>query len=184
MSKSQLKEAALPLFAEQGYEGTALSEIAKAVGIKTPSIYAHFASKEALFMEIYRDVMKHELVMLDEVVKETHSTVREALHAFFYKVTDFNVDPQVKRFFQRAIFFPPQALAKQMREEMTTYEALTSQSIGAILVQTLDKAQQENWIYVFYCLLDGLSLEHEIYSKEDFEKRRDAAWSALEALLA
>ncbi|MBC6310444.1 TetR/AcrR family transcriptional regulator [Listeria sp. FSL L7-1582] len=183
MSSQRLKEAALPLFAEQGYEGTALSEIAKAVGIKTPSIYAHFASKEALFLEIYRDVMRHELVMLEEVAKEKHGTMEAELRAFFYKVTDFGVDPDVKRFFQRAIFFPPQSLAKQMREEMTTYEAMTSESIGAILGQELDAVQKEKWIYVFYCLLDGLSLEHEIYGVEDFAKRRDAAWEALAALL-
>ncbi|MBC1475641.1 TetR/AcrR family transcriptional regulator [Listeria grandensis] len=183
MSGQRLKEAALPLFAEQGYDGTALSEIAKAVGIKTPSIYAHFASKEALFLEIYRDVMRHELVVLGEIAQETHATVEDELHAFFYKVTDFNSDPEVKRFFQRAIFFPPQSLATQMREEMTTYEALTSETIGNILLRKLDEAQKEKWIYVFYCLLDGLSLEHEIYSAADFAKRRDAAWEALAALL-
>lgn len=183
MSGQRLKDAALPLFAEQGYEGTALSEIAKAVGIKTPSIYAHFASKEALFLEIYRDVMRHELLMLEEVVQEKHATMETELRSFFYKVTDFGVNPQVKRFFQRAIFFPPQSLAKQMREEMMTYEAMTSKSIGAILGKKLGAAQKEKWVFLFYCLLDGLSLEHETYSQEDFAKRRDAAWEALAALL-
>ncbi|EUJ43823.1 TetR/AcrR family transcriptional regulator [Paenilisteria rocourtiae] len=183
MSGQRLKDAALPLFAEQGYEGTALSEIAKAVGIKTPSIYAHFASKEALFLEIYRDVMRHELLMLQEVVQEKHATMEAELRAFFYKVTDFGVNSQVKRFFQRAIFFPPQSLAKQMREEMMTYEAMTSKSIGEILGKKLGSAQKEKWVFLFYCLLDGLSLEHEIYSQEDFAKRRDAAWESLAALL-
>ncbi|MBC8830133.1 helix-turn-helix transcriptional regulator, partial [Escherichia coli] len=55
MTKKLIKEVALTLFAEKGYDGTALSEIAKAVGIKTPSLYAHFASKEALFLEVYQD---------------------------------------------------------------------------------------------------------------------------------
>lgn len=49
MTKKLIKEVALTLFAEKGYDGTALSEIAKAVGIKTPSLYAHLHQKKPYF---------------------------------------------------------------------------------------------------------------------------------------
>ena len=41
--------AAEKLFAENSYDGTSLRQIAQAVGIKEPSIYAHFANKEAIY---------------------------------------------------------------------------------------------------------------------------------------
>lgn len=41
--------AALGLFAKKGYEAVSVDEIAKAVGIKAPSIYNHFGSKQELF---------------------------------------------------------------------------------------------------------------------------------------
>ncbi|WP_434060455.1 TetR/AcrR family transcriptional regulator [Peribacillus frigoritolerans] len=49
MTKDRIKEVACKQLAEKWYDGTPLSSIAQEVGIKTPSIYALFKSKEDLF---------------------------------------------------------------------------------------------------------------------------------------
>lgn len=48
-TKDRILEEALELFAERGYDGTGVDLIAERVGIKGPSLYRHFKSKEEVF---------------------------------------------------------------------------------------------------------------------------------------
>jgi AcrR family transcriptional regulator len=45
-------DAAEALFAERGYVGTTMRTVAKAVGLRDPSLYNHFASKDALYAAV------------------------------------------------------------------------------------------------------------------------------------
>ena len=48
-TKQTILDKALELFSAQGYDAVSVGEIAKAVGIKAPSLYNHFPSKQAIF---------------------------------------------------------------------------------------------------------------------------------------
>lgn len=48
-TKELLLQAALALFAENGFEGTSVRDVARSVGLSESVLYAHFASKRALF---------------------------------------------------------------------------------------------------------------------------------------
>ena len=45
-TKERILDAALTLFAEKGYNGTSVEQIANAVGIRAPSLYKHYKGKE------------------------------------------------------------------------------------------------------------------------------------------
>lgn len=67
----RIKAAAVSLFAQYGYAGTSIRDIAKVVGIRTASIYHFFESKEAVLIEILREgqhtLNLHAMQILDGV---------------------------------------------------------------------------------------------------------------------
>jgi len=50
--RADVRDAALTLFAERGYHGTSMKDIAEAVGMRAPSLYNHVGAKQELLMEI------------------------------------------------------------------------------------------------------------------------------------
>lgn len=55
-TKQRILDEALDLFAVHGYDGVTVAQIADAVGIKTPSLYKHYKSKQDIFDAILREM--------------------------------------------------------------------------------------------------------------------------------
>jgi AcrR family transcriptional regulator len=53
--RSELTRTAARLFAEKGYHGTSIGDLAKAMGVQKGSLYAHISSKEDLLYETMRE---------------------------------------------------------------------------------------------------------------------------------
>ena len=60
-TKQVILEKALELFSAKGYDSVSMGEIAKAVGMKAPSLYNHYSGKQAIFDAIVEStVMQYE----------------------------------------------------------------------------------------------------------------------------
>ncbi len=60
-TRAKLLEAAAAAFAEQGYDGARVGEIARRAGLSTGAIYAHYPTKAALLVEALRTHSPDEL---------------------------------------------------------------------------------------------------------------------------
>ncbi|MBQ6814835.1 MAG: TetR/AcrR family transcriptional regulator [Lachnospiraceae bacterium] len=66
-TKKRIIEEALILFSEKGYSDVYVNDIAKAVGIKAPSLYKHYKNKQEIFNAILEELkegyVKHTATM-------------------------------------------------------------------------------------------------------------------------
>jgi TetR/AcrR family transcriptional regulator len=73
-TRDRVLQVAQNLFAERGYRGTSLRDIARRIGIKAPSLLHHFPSKEQLYMAV--------LDRIFEGMEDSASTVLMGRDAF------------------------------------------------------------------------------------------------------
>ena len=89
--RRQLFDVALEVFAERGYHGASMAEIAEAAGVTKPVLYQHFRSKRELYLELLADVGQR---LLEEVQKATAAAggpspqVASGFAAYFRFVAD------------------------------------------------------------------------------------------------
>ena len=61
------------LFAERGFRGTSLRDVADAAGIRAPSLYNHFPAKEALYEAVLERALRPMLEMLEDFLERGES---------------------------------------------------------------------------------------------------------------
>lgn len=74
--REELTRIAARLFAEKGYEGTSLADLAEELGVQKPSLYHHIASKEDLLWEVAQDGSAAFHAALDTVPPDAPATER------------------------------------------------------------------------------------------------------------
>ena len=88
--KAELTRQAARLFAERGYHGTSIGDLAEAMGVQKGSLYAHIASKQDLLYETMREGATAFHAGLDAIPESVPASekIRLALRAHLRVVAD------------------------------------------------------------------------------------------------
>jgi TetR/AcrR family transcriptional regulator len=93
---------ALKCFADMGYDGTSLNDIAAGVGIRRPSLLHHFASKEILYREVFERFLSEFWVQLEAALSEPGLNGLDLVeHTLGVGFDFFTVNPDVVRLVRR-----------------------------------------------------------------------------------
>jgi AcrR family transcriptional regulator len=88
--RSELTREAAKLFAQKGYHGTSIGDIADALGVQKGSLYSHIASKEDLLYETMREGAAAFHASLDAIADDLPATekIRLALRGHLRVVAE------------------------------------------------------------------------------------------------
>lgn len=191
ISAETIQKAAMQLFSQQGYEGTSLAQIAKQVGIKKPSIYAHFSGKADLFLHVFDQVLHHQQIYTKQWIEQSqHQTVQKRLYQILFSACQYFLEhEQETAFLKRAMLFPPPSLKDSLRTQFLKWEQSISSLLSSLFEEGIQKREIqpldiENLLSSYYCLLDGSFIQLHYYGRKGFENRLDQVWKLFWAGIA
>ncbi|SDJ49165.1 TetR/AcrR family transcriptional regulator [Salimicrobium halophilum] len=182
MTQDRIIQISIDLFADSGYQNTSLSDIAEGVGIKKPSLYNHFDSKEAIFLAALEEVKNRVVqVIHQEITYSDKETTEQKLQQIFDKYTELMTDSTEGQLFKRLTFFPPEEFAEEIKQVFLRVEEEITATITPVLEEGMNKNHIRPWkigtlLTAFHTMMDGLFLEEHYYGKNVLSERKKASW--------
>ncbi|WOE33264.1 MULTISPECIES: TetR/AcrR family transcriptional regulator [unclassified Acinetobacter] len=172
-SKKQIITAAFENFVVHGYEGASLSLIADMVGIRKASIYTHFSSKEALFLELLQQAIIIECDYIRTCFAEAGDEKLPG-EAYCYALKKQYSHSVSLRFLIRMAYAPPADLIVAITDGYFRYIQVLLQQIQSAL-RLIDLNEDEVTLYsdAYLGIIDSLTVEL-LYDQSFYERRLKA----------
>jgi AcrR family transcriptional regulator len=133
-TRELLLDAAARVFAQKGYAGASVDEIAEAAGYSIGAVYSNFGGKEQLFVELLKERANDRVTQAAEILADAEpGDATRAMSRLVIEVADKDADfaPLQAEFWLFAVRNPAlmETLAERMREPRDMLTALVSQSV-------------------------------------------------------
>jgi AcrR family transcriptional regulator len=184
MTKTIILEKALELFTDKGYEGSSMDDIAKAVGIRKASLYAHFDGKEHIFSAIFDEILVEYTRVIDELTACSEEDAAARLEHIFLSFIGYCKDNLKMYFWDRYFYYPPAFLRDFIREKTLETEALFLARIRwwmkrALQGETDQNRNVEGMALAYYYSMIGLSMSVKLYDREQLLHDARSVWKGL-----
>ncbi len=179
----RLAQVALELFAARGYSGTSLAEIAGRLGIRKPSLYNYYRSKDELFLDLFQKSLD-QWREASRPTLETEGTCAERLRRHLESAVGFAVsDPHATALCRAAVSQVSGEVAERVQELIDRHRVEYQARLRRLFVQGMEAGeipQRSPTILVlsWQVLLDGI-LTRQVFLPErrsEYLENLDGLW--------
>ena len=154
--RNQILTHATRLFADRGYDGTSVQEIADAVGIRKPSLLYHFKSKDELRENVISEMLAHWNAVLPSLLlratrEERFDATMEALSEFFIE------DPDRARLILRETLDRPEHMRALLKEFVRPWIKLLGEQLERAKSQGMVQADVDPEAYAIQVISMAVS---------------------------
>lgn len=183
MTAKRIQAVALKHFSQKGYDGTSLAEIAGEVGIKKPSIYAHFSSKYDLFSavveEVSEDYRTYRHIIMSESARMDFE--QRLFNIFSSLITYFIQDRTKMAFWVRLWMFPPAESREDTLGPWRNLNKTFTDEIAVVFEQGISEGRirqgnARDMAHTYLCLLDGFLTRVIISDDADYSRHLTQVW--------
>ncbi len=164
----RLRQVAAELFAERGYAGASMTDIAKRVGVRKPSLYNYFSSKEELFMDLLESSLSAWGEASGPALDEPGSS-RRRLRRHLRRTVDFAVDsPHAVALCRLAVAQVSGEFGERVREHLLEERVEYQRRIEAFFAEAVEAGEvvqeaPETLALGWLTFLDGV-LTHQLFA--------------------
>jgi AcrR family transcriptional regulator len=122
--RTRILSEATHLFAERGYDGTSIEEIARAAGVTRPTLVYHFGSKAELRDQVLDGLLSHWRDELPRLLAAATTGSDRFQSAFDALASFFRADPARARLLVREMLDRPEAMTALFRAHLQPWTQL------------------------------------------------------------
>lgn len=152
-TKQKIIEKALELFSERGYDSVSVGEIAQAVGIKAPSLYNHYPSKQAIFEAIVASTAERYQRDTDKIQIHVEDDRRDA--SAFVHITEEALFQKVRQIFEYSLH---DDVIHRFRKMMTIEQFRSLEREG----ECLEKLRKHVGLFFRMLIFNWITVKQEI----------------------
>ncbi|MEL7656267.1 MAG: helix-turn-helix domain-containing protein [Bacillota bacterium] len=187
--KQEIINAAFNLFCEKGYH-LSVSELANAVGIKTPSLYSHYETKDQIIELMIREEIERYFSCLEEKINQIeHLRCSEAMKSLYFFVVEYFSDYKRLRFWRSIPLIPNEHLKTVCSQLIAEKDSIYTQQMKLCFTKGIESGEirpdvSESALYLYLCMIQGVMDGMLLYPKRPGEnifavKVFDAYWDGL-----